>query len=84
MRATRPADTRLISRVVGRDVRVLLRPRPEERVDLGLSNLQPELAQQYAEVDRRIEHRFRLGLSMAEIIACAADTPALNITTWAA
>lgn len=45
------------------------------RADLVRSaRLNPELAQRYAEVEMRTGHQFRVGLSMADIIAAANET----------
>jgi hypothetical protein len=50
----------------------------------GAVQVQPDLAQHYAEVERRIGHRFGLDLSTAEIIAHATRKSALSITAWVA
>jgi 3'-phosphoadenosine 5'-phosphosulfate sulfotransferase (PAPS reductase)/FAD synthetase len=44
----------------------------------------PELAARYADVERRIGHRFKAGQSMAQIIQAAAapDRPAVPIQEW--
>jgi 3'-phosphoadenosine 5'-phosphosulfate sulfotransferase (PAPS reductase)/FAD synthetase len=50
------------------------------RADLVCSaRLNPALADRYAEVERRIGHRFRADLSMAEVIADARDTGQLAL-----
>jgi 3'-phosphoadenosine 5'-phosphosulfate sulfotransferase (PAPS reductase)/FAD synthetase len=47
------------------------------RADLVCSaRLNPELAQRYADVENRVGHRFRVDLSMADILAEANDTQA--------
>lgn len=47
------------------------------RADLVCSaRLNPALAQRYADVERRVGHRFRADLSMADILAQAHDTQA--------
>ncbi|WP_067469652.1 phosphoadenosine phosphosulfate reductase family protein [Nocardia amamiensis] len=49
------------------------------------AQLAPELAAEYAGVEHRIGHRFRLDLSMAEVITAAANTPLpSHIDSWAA
>ncbi|MEV4239761.1 MULTISPECIES: hypothetical protein [unclassified Nocardia] len=47
------------------------------------AQLQPELAAQYATVEHNIGHRFRLDVSMAEVIAEAnASTTIPAIADW--
>ena len=49
------------------------------------AQLNPDLAQRYADVEVRIGHRFRADLSMAQIIAEAATAPpCVAVTTWSA
>ncbi|MGW4720851.1 phosphoadenosine phosphosulfate reductase domain-containing protein [Nocardia sp. NPDC004260] len=49
------------------------------------AQLAPDLAAAYADVEHRIGHRFRVDLSMSEIITAAANTPVpSHIDTWAA
>ena len=49
------------------------------------ARLRPELAREYADVERRIDHRFRKDLSMAEIIAAATAGPDdAPVPSWAA
>lgn len=49
------------------------------------AQLRPELAQEYADVEARIDHRFRNDLSMADIIAAANETPTPPpVEDWAA
>jgi len=50
------------------------------RADLVCSAcLNPDLAERYAEVERRIDHRFRTDLTMADVIAEARDTGQLAL-----
>ena len=50
------------------------------RADLVCSaRLNPDLADRYAEVERRIDHRFRTDLTMADVIAEARDTGQLAL-----
>jgi hypothetical protein len=44
-----------------------------------LSRLNPDLADRYAEVERRIRHRFRTDLTMASVIAEARDAGQLAL-----
>jgi len=44
----------------------------------------PDLAAEYAAAEVRMDHRFRMGLSMAEIIAAAQLEPVSVVDDWAA
>lgn len=47
------------------------------------ARLQPELAAQYAAVEQQIGHRFRLDVSMAEVVAeAAASTTISAVADW--
>lgn len=47
------------------------------RADLTRAcQLRPDLAHRYAELERRIGHRFRVDLSIADLITAAQSTPA--------
>lgn len=46
------------------------------------AQLRPELAQEYADLETEIGHRFRKDLSMAEVIAAAAEDMASTGTSW--
>lgn len=48
------------------------------------AQLRPELAAEYARIEAKIGHRFRLDLSMAEIIAAARTETPTTIACWAA
>ena len=43
------------------------------------ARLNPDLAERYAEVERRIDHRFRTDLTMVDVIAEARDTGQLAL-----
>ncbi|WP_141811050.1 hypothetical protein [Nocardia bhagyanarayanae] len=46
------------------------------------AQLHPQLAAHYAAVEQQIGHRFRLDVSMAEIVAQAAESAAPPVTDW--
>lgn len=48
------------------------------------AQLRPALAAEYTAVERRIGHRFRQDLSMAEVVAQAQSADAVEIEGWAA